>query len=197
MKLFVRSAMLVTTAAIVLAPTAAHADRYTHADSTEDVLSGPVSSDSNPATPEADRTNGDVISSRVIHKDRRVILRMRYRDLAGNDEINSHLFVIRTSKMKRYVSLVAGAGFRGGKVVVSRPNGKRVKCGVKRKIDYTANTATVKVPRSCLDNPRWVKVGMASVFYTGFDAEDTVYVDDARTNGTLGAGPALSPKVRR
>jgi hypothetical protein len=198
MKLFVRSAILLTAAALVpLMPTAAHADRYTHIDAIGDVLSGPATSTSNPSTPESERANGDITASKVIHKARKVIMRMKYRDIAWNDEVNAHLFVVRTSKMKRYVQLVAGDGFRGGKVVVTKPNGKRVKCRVKRNVDYTVNTATVKVPRSCLGYPRWVKVGMASVFYTGFKAADTLYVDDARTNGTLGSGPALSPKVRR
>jgi hypothetical protein len=194
----VRAAVLVTAAAVIpLMPTAAHANKYSFADHAGDVLSGPATSDTNPTTLEPGRTNGDIVSSTVQHKRRNIVMRMHFRDIGWNAESNAYLFVIRTSSVKRYVTLYASDGIRGGKAVMTKPNGKKVSCHIGRKIDYTANTASVIVPRSCVSKPRWVKVGMASLFFSGFESGDTAYVDDARTNGTLGSGPALGPKVRR
>jgi hypothetical protein len=194
----VRSLVLAAVAAaLVLSPSSAFANRYYHADPAGDVLSGPVSSSTNPSIPEPGRTNGDIVASSVVHKKRAVAMRMQYRELGWNDEINAHLFVVRTPSMKRYVTVYATDGLRGGKVVMTKPSGKKVSCHMARKVDYTANSVSVVVPRSCLGKPRWVRAGMASVFYTGPDNSATVYIDDANTNGTLGAGPALGPKVRR
>jgi hypothetical protein len=73
-----------------------------------------------------------------------------------------------------------------------------VACKVKHTIDYTAHTVVVKVPRSCLGKPRWVRVGMAGFTGNGTGDSSLVYVDDALTNGTIAQrGPQYSPKVRR
>ncbi|HET6167453.1 MAG TPA: hypothetical protein VFE07_11550 [Marmoricola sp.] len=192
----IRAAVLVTVAlAVTLTPTSAFAQRYTHHDITGDVLSGPADSDANPSTPD-DRANGDVVWSTVIHKRHRVVMKMQLRDIAWNDETNLYGFIIKTKSMKRIVTVFASEGIRGGKTLMTKPSGKRVACHISRKIDYTANNVTVSVPRSCLGTPRWVKVGMATVFLNGFASGDTEWVDDANSS-TLGSNPVLGPKVRR
>jgi hypothetical protein len=188
---FVRSALVVAAAAMVpLVPTAAHANTYTHTDATGDAVAFTSSTDT--VTPE--QANGDIAWSKVRHKSRKVVLTMRYRDLNGSG-YTVHYYAIRTNKMKRQVSLVTYPGHTQGKVVMSNSHGKTVRCHVTRSIDYTAKTATVRIPRSCLGRPRWVKVGMAFLtsptknFATGF-------ADDAGTNGDF-VSPAWSPKVFR
>src|SRR5688572_24759721 len=104
----VRLAVAVTAVALVpLLPTAAHADRYVH----QDTLSDVVSFTGTAGTPDPSRVVGDIAYTSVIHKRRNVIMRIKYRDLAANSEINAHLFVIRTSKMRRDVTVVASKGF--------------------------------------------------------------------------------------
>ena len=196
MKKLVRSALVVSAATLIpLVPTAAHADRYTYSDHTGDVVS--FTGDSDTPTPAPDRVIGDIAASAVAHRSSNVTLRMRYRDLARTDETAAHLFVIRTSKMTREVTVVAAQGFYGGRVIMTKLSGKTVSCRITRKIDYVANTVTVTVPRSCLGRPHWVKVGMASVVFTGMGSSDTQYVDDARTNGTLGSTVRFGPRVYR
>lgn len=193
----VRAAVLVTAAlAVALTPTSAFANRYTHTDATGDVLSAPATSSDIPTTKEQARTNGDVSWSTVAHKRHRVVMKMQFRDIAWNDETNAYLFVIKTRSMKRFVTVVAADGIRGGKAIMTKPSGKHVSCRMSRTIDYTANTVTLSVPRSCIGKPRWVRVGMASVFFTGIHSGDTEYVDDANS-ATLGSNPVLGPKVRR
>jgi hypothetical protein len=187
---FVRSALVVAAATLVpLVPTAAHADKYTFTDHTGDVV---TYAKDGTTTPAPDQVEGDIAWSKVQHKSRKVVLTMRLRELnTGTPAI--HWYAIRTGKMKRIVLLEAAAGHWGGKVALFKPTGKKVRCTVGRTIDYTSNTATVRVPRSCLGKPRWVKVAMQEAS-PGPDA-NTVYVDDARGNG--GVNPVWSPKVRR
>lgn len=190
---FFRYAVVVATAALLpFVPSAAQADKYTHTDATNDVFS--TTGTSGTLTPAPDRATGDVISSLIKHKRRTVILQLRYNDLVAGGDMNVHYFVIRTSTMRRNVALVAAGAFPGGRVQMTKPNGKNVNCRVRHSIDYTLNTATVVVPRSCLGFPKWVKVGMAGLDLTGLAATDTEYVDDALSAGSQGV---YSPRVYR
>jgi hypothetical protein len=193
---FVRSAILVAAAAAVpLIPSAAQADTYRHSDVAGDVVSFTGASET--PTPAPDRANGDVIASTVKHTRTKVIAQMTYRDLANADGFNGHFFRIKSNKMRRDVTVVTASGIKP-QVVVTKPNGKKATCNVKRSVDYSLHTVTVTVPRSCLGNPRWVKVGMASVFMTGVGNDDTQYVDDALLSGGVpSTGPTYSPKVFR
>jgi hypothetical protein len=189
----VRSAALVAaTTVAVLAPSAAQAKSWSHADATGDVFSR--TGNSGAFAPAPGRATGDVVSSTIRHKRNVVLIQLRYNDLEPNSEINGHFFAIKTSKMRRDVTLVAAGSFPSGQVQMTKPSGKKVRCHVGRRIDYTANTATVIVPRSCLGKPKWVKVGMAGLSFTGFGATDTQYVDDALSSGATGA---YSPRVYR
>lgn len=188
-----RSAVLMTAAlAVPLVPTAAHADKYTHADGAGDVYSSVGQSGT--YTPAPDRVIGDVLSSTIQHKRRNVVMRLQYRDLVNDSEYDAHVYLIHTSKMNRVVNLYASNLVPGGRAVMTKPNGKRVSCHIGRKIDYDLNTATVVVPRSCLGEPRWVKVAMGGVMFTGAGATDTTWLDDALSAGTSGV---FSPRVRR
>lgn len=189
----VRSVVLgVTVAAAVLAPTAAEAKSYRHVDATGDMFS--TTSSTKTFTPAPDRIVGDIVSTTIRHKSRNVVIQVQYRDLVANSEIDAHYFVIRTSKMRRDVSLVSAGSFPAGRVQMTKANGTKVSCHVGRRIDYSLNTATVVVPRSCLGRPRWVKVGMAAAELTGLGSTDPQYVDDAFSTGTAGR---YSPRVYR
>lgn len=189
----VRSLVAVATAALVLVPSAAHADTYRHTDATGDVAANVGQSDS--YTPAPDRVVGDVVASTIKHKKRTVILQLAYRDLVNDAEYDEHVFFVRTNKMTRTVRLFASSSNPGGRAIMFKGR-KKVSCHVRRHIDYTLNTAAVVIPRSCLGQPRWVKVGMGGVMFTGFTASDTTWVDDAMSTGTDGTA-MWSPKVFR
>ena len=192
MKLIRSAALVAATVAAVLAPSAAQAKSWSHADATGDVFSAPYKS--NAFTPAPDRVVGDVIGSSIRHKRRAVVMQLQYRDLELGSEINGHIFVIKTPSMRRVVTLAAASAFPNGRVEVQKPNGKKVSCRVPHRIDYTANTATVVVPRSCLGNPKWVKVAMAGASFTGFTSTSTMWIDDALSTGT---STVYSPRVYR
>jgi len=90
----IRSALVLATAvAVPLIPTAAQADKYTHADATGDVYSTVGEAGTYTAAP--DRVEGDIVSSTVRHKNRAVLMQMAYRDLTNDAEYDSHVFFIR------------------------------------------------------------------------------------------------------
>jgi hypothetical protein len=192
----VRSALVVTAGALLpLLPVAAHANGYVSGDATDDVVSFPVSDGGRPPeTPAAGRAQGDVIASSVAHRRRKVMMRLQYRELEPTGAAGGHLFVIRTRSTVRLVTVFTGPGYWDGKVVVENGAGRKVRCAVARQIDYVANTATVVMPRSCLGNPAWVRVGMAGLT---FDTLDSVFADDARAAGSVGKNPVYGPRVRR
>ena len=185
-----RTAVLAATVAAVLVPTAAQAKTYTSTDAANDVVT--VTLPSGATAPAADRTEGDIVGSQVRHKARAVVLTMHFQELtAGQTAL--HWYGVRTSKMTRIVLLRAGLGQEGGRARLFKPNGDAVKCHVGHSIDYTANTATVRVPRSCLGKPRWVKAAMQEASPAA--TANQVYVDDAQSNG--GFLPVFGPRVRR
>lgn len=199
---FLRLVILVTTVAMVmLVPTAAQAKSYSHVDPTGDVVSFVGQSET--PTPAPDRASGDIVGSSVKHKAKKVIVRVQYRDLVAGDDVTLHIFEFKTSAMRREVMFFAGSvfGSGGSKAKLTKPDGTKVPCKVARRIDYSLHTVTVKVPRSCLDRPKWVQVGMGTAVVTSFGgapADTTTFVDDAMTNGTIaGRGPRLGPKVFR
>jgi hypothetical protein len=188
----VRSVVLVTAAAAVaLMPTAAHADKYVHTDVSGDVVTFDPESDTTAVDPE--RTEGDIVRSVVRHRAHKVVLTLAYRELSSSTPM-LHYFAIRTSTAKRYVSLRTSASHPGGRVAMFDGHDKKVRCHVRRKIDYTANTATVAVPRSCLSNPRWVKVAMAQATFG--TASGPFYIDDSRATGNFN-NPQFGPRVHR
>jgi hypothetical protein len=181
--------LMATAAAVALIPAAADAGSYSSVDHAHDmvVLTLPGGTTS----PAPERAEGDIIASRVRHKAHVVVMTMRYQELtAGQRAV--HWFGIRTGKMARFVLLATDAGHPAGRARLFKPNGKMVRCQVRHSIDYTANTATVRVPRSCLGTPRRVRAAMQ---YGAPISSTQTYVDDARSNG--GWLPVYGPWVRR
>lgn len=186
---------MAAAALVPLLPRAAYADSYASTDSTGDVVSFPVSKSApHTVSPAPQRTQGDVVGSNVAHRRHVVVLRMQYRELEPTGAAAGDVFVIRSSAATRVITVFTGPGYWEGKVTTENAAGHQVRCHVRHQVDYTANTATVVVPRSCLGRPRWVRAGMAALT---FDDLDTVFADDARAHGTVGDNPALGPRVRR
>lgn len=183
--------MVAAATLVPLVPTSAHADKYVQTDPVGDV----VTVEYNPfsTAPAPTQTEGDIIASTVRHKARKVHLAMRFQELTAGGQGRAFYFGIRTPSGTRYVTVAAYPGHWGGKAQMFRANGKKVHCNVGRKVDYTRNTATIHVPRSCLGHPRWVKGGMQAASYI----DDLVYGDDARTNGRIYKYMVFTPKVRR
>lgn len=190
MKLTRSVALAVATAAAVLVPAAAQANSYTSTDTTNDVVV--VTLPGGSTVPAADRAEGDIVSSQVKHKASAVILTMHFRELTPG-QTALHWYGIKTGKMTRIVLFQTDAAHPSGRAALFKPNSKRVSCRVGFAVDFTANSASVKVPRSCLGMPKWVRVAMQEA--APATASGQAYVDDSRNNG--GFLPVYGPRVRR
>jgi hypothetical protein len=196
----VRSAIVVAaTAAAALLPTAALADGSSHTDATGDVQSVPISGSANvpagtPATPEPTVSNGDITSVRATNSARKVKIVLHFADLHPSGEYQVHEAYIATRHATRIAVVTAGPGNWGGKANLFTPKFKKVRCAVRRHIDYTHHTVVVNVPSSCLGHPKVVKVGAATVINEG----SKFYYDDGyKTLGGFRDSVGLSPKIRR
>ena len=177
---------LTAAAALTIAvPGAASAQSWTHTDPAGDVYKVTFSDDSDEETEAVDPsvTNGDVISSTIKHNPRKVIATLRFRDLATTPEdLDIYGISLRTDKLNRDLSVIAADGLERGEHELDRPNGDTVRCrGVSHRIDYTANTVTMVVPRSCLGRPRWVKAGAFAARVPTLD--DAAFSRSSRASG--------------
>ena len=79
--------------------------------------------------------------------------------------------------MRRDVDIFADGGDWQGSADLRRRSGSPVKCAISHQINYTRNVIRLRVPRSCLKDPRWVQ---ANVFTLGvFDQKALRMVGDS------------------
>lgn len=173
----------------------------------------------------AGATSSDITRLRVAHRRDDVRLTARFRDLRGRGQHSSTFFVQTPDRMWQldvnrfesgepthtffakapdYAALEAAAqeeaeeaGVDCTTVVVDM--GTAPCRGLRAEIDPRADRVDVVLPRTCLRDPRWVRVGLSSSGETS--GPDPWYVQDrwvpggtADTSGIVGR---LSPPVRR
>jgi hypothetical protein len=188
-------------AVLVLAPTAAHAESKVHRDPAGDVASFNLS-DSNPdsedftPTPAPTQSDGDITSIRVTHLARTVRVSLAFHELNRSGLGKFFEYRVRSNKGVRDLEVSAFSGSWAGDHSLTDNDGDNVRCkGIRHRIDYVRNTALVVIPRSCLGDPRWVRVAAVS----GSVAEDhtTFFIDDARSSNYFGEKYVYGPKVRK
>ncbi len=141
-------------------------------------------------------TNGDVVRTTIAHTATRVAVRVKFADLKRTGELRGDFLSLRTNEgVRREVSLMAGPGMWRGQVEMTRPNGRPVRYAVRHQINYDTNVVRVSFPRRCVSAPRWVQLGLGSM-WAGSGME-TFYMDDAQLDGQVGDVLAWSPRVRR
>lgn len=171
----------VLAAGLALTSTAAGAATRYDTDRTDDVSVIQPSADT--AVPAPGQVNGDVLRSRMWHSSTRVGVKVVFKDLARTGFLRGDFLRLVTNEgVKRDVSVLAGPGSWAGQAELDRPNGDRVRCSVAHHTDYAANVVTISVPRSCLSNPRWVRMGYGAI--TSPDGS-SMYVDDALRDGDV------------
>ena len=184
---------LLTTAALALAPLPAHAASVTTKDAARDVVS--QVDDQGPTQAEPQRAEGDVLSMRVTHGTRAVRIRLLAAQLTRDpQQTTAYVFAIKTNEGRRadLSVYVDGSTWQGQRSLTV--NGRDRSCrGLRTHIDYRAAKVTATVPRWCLSNPRWVRVGGG----IGVDAGSRLYADDVSRAGTIGHELELGPRVRR
>lgn len=189
----VRTTLVAVTAAALLAttPSPVHADVKVSTDVSGDVEKVTFNGDEVGAEAVPDRTNGDIVGIRVSVLPRAVKIRTRYRDLARVGRFQ-HVTLLDSPKGKRVVTIAANQANWRGKVTVRNLRGDEVRCAVSRTISYPDNTLSVSVPRSCLDNPNWVRVAQGTLTFYG----QNLWIDEAyRKLGGTRPRYAFGPRV--
>lgn len=191
-----RTLSIVAVAAGLAVGTAgtAAAQTLTDVDQRGDVQS--FTMDSEEPAPAPTVANGDILRTVFNHAERRVSVRVKYADLRRIGQFrNDGIKVVTNEGVRREVSVFAGQGMWRGQADMVRPSGRPVDCDIAHKIDYDRNLVTISFPRSCVSNPRWVRLGMGAVW---MDGSSRAYADDAQIDGRINPeNLKLSPRLRR
>lgn len=158
-------------------PGTAAADVLVHRDPAGDVARSPVGS--NVYTPAPTQTHGDIVATRVVHARRAIWIQIRFAELTDQGNGNFHLIGIKTPWRSRTIELDALPGHWEGRTTMTDAHGRVVACDVTHRISYDRNRVMLRVPRTCLGAPRWVRVGIRSTVAGATSA----YTDDARSTG--------------
>jgi len=163
--------------ALAAAPARAGADVLVHHDPTGDVARSAVGS--NLYSPMPTQAHGDIVATRVVHARLAIWIQIRLRELTDHSNGNFHLIGIKTPWRARTIRLDAFPGHWEGTISMTDGHGRPVACAVTHRINYDLNRVMLRVPRSCLGAPKWVRVGIR----TTVAGATYAYADDARTAG--------------
>lgn len=170
----------------------ASAEVIHHKDAAHDVRWQPLQQTGDSSRPATHRREGDVVRTTVNHHAGVVSVSVKYRQLSRTGQGTAHVFVFRTDRgLSRTVELYADQHNWKGVVTFEAPGTRTPRCEVSHHIDYARNRVTVTVPRSCLHEPRWVRVGSGD----GMLVANRLYADDAYINFGLTHEPRLGPRV--
>jgi len=187
MRRMVAVATVVLGLVLVSGP-AALADVLTRRDPVGDVARSPIGASS--YAPAPTQVQGDVLATRVVHAKRAIWVQIRLRELTTTTNGNFHLVAIRSKWRLRTVEIDALPGHWEGRSVTTDARGRAVACAVTHRIDYDRNRVMLRVPRSCLGRPPWVRVAVRS----SVAGSRYVYADDAGSatfTGALFFGPRV------
>jgi hypothetical protein len=141
-------------------------------------------------------SNGDIVRSVLRHSETRISVRVKFAELRKIGEFRGDAIRVVTNEgVKRDVSTSAGPGMWSGESDMSRPDGTLVDCAVAHRIDYDRNVVTVSFPRSCVSNPRWVRLGVGAMWMSS--KTGLYYLDDAQVDGDISDKVRLSPRLSR
>jgi hypothetical protein len=128
----------------------------------------------------------DITRTRISHTDRALVVRTSVLELRREGRAVGMAMRMRTSKgLYREMDLTAGpiAGSWRGQVTLTRRNGSVAPCRTAHRVDYAADRMVVRIPRSCLGNPRGIQTTVVSVFLGGGRfLIDNPHNDTARIN---------------
>jgi hypothetical protein len=176
-------------------PTVAHADSRTLVDARGDVWAMDTPEGDQPAQV-PDRLQGDILSTVFAHKSRQVVVRTKFAQLDRWGFFSIMAIKLRTNTgMLRRIGLYAGPDretnrWRG---ILIRGNGRPMRCA-SHQIDYDAEVAEIRIPRSCLGNPRWVQGSLAAGTVS---RSGTFFADNPLNDGPTARLPDFTGRILR
>lgn len=190
-----RGLVAALTAAALLVPTAAHAGKSVHRDAVGDVVSLSIEDESEELTPAPDQKRGDVTRTVANHRAKRVVFKVKMRELPRRASMHGVSTRIVTKQRSYSLDIFRVPGF-GKDAILSTRRGKVIECeGLSHTRNDKRRTISFSVPRSCIGNPRWVRLG-AGVFHMSNGTK--AFVDESHRDGLdRPRNIAVGPKVRR
>lgn len=191
----------VLTGATVALAGPAHADRWTYDDAAGDVTHMVETETSLSIEAVPAQENGDIVHVAVDHRRKKAIVEVRTRTpITG--PFGAHV-ELRTPGHRFALMWMRVPGMSGVELMDfnTHRDDPTVRCpGLKRKLVADRTALRLSVPRSCLDDPRWLRVGVSLTTFALYTDES--YDDDGlRTGmtlaGTFGITSGKSPKIRR
>jgi hypothetical protein len=175
---------VMAAAALTGAAPAAHSDEVASGvvlrDGPGDVWTG-LSHDQEP-TP-AEFPAADVTRAFVRHAPFAVRIRMRFVDLrrVGTQRYGVQ---IGTPSNVYFAQVVSAPGARRGthRFDSSQTSGCR---GMTHRIRYVRNVVSMRIPRRCLERPRWVRVGLENTLTRNHGEHETIYRDNPHNHGAF------------
>ena len=131
-----------------------------------------------------DRPTADVRRAVVRHRSGAVVVRTRFENLRRVG-VQSHAAGLTTDDGDFFVEVTSRPGKRSGRrALYDGPGGERIECaGMSHRIDYAAETVKVRVPRSCLRDPRWVRANLGNRLVVGERPDRRHYADNPHDDG--------------
>lgn len=135
-----------------------------------------------------EKPGADFTGMTARHGRRVVIASMRFVDLTEAG-YKSYVAKIRTPRRSylSYVHLQVGAteGMQGLERLTATGS-RRLRCaGDAHHVDFAQDVAVIRVPRRCLDSPRWVRVATWTALTEGGEFIDNPHNDGPRAAGDL------------
>ena len=179
------------------APPAAHAETVTVRDAVGDVEAFYFNEDQD-TLPAPHHAASDITRTVTAYGLERLKVTVHLRDLRSASALRTDV-LIRTPDGRYFGSVVRGP--RKVRTIFGHPRRGEVACeGFTGTYEGGKDRVTVVVPAACLDSPRWVRVGVATigVELKDSDSEDVPFhVDDGGRDGDGGHWPRLGQRIRR
>lgn len=175
-------ACLALVAAPFVSMGVAHAQNVSLVDGRGDMWRLDESQSTETLTAAPQHVNGDVRRVTVRHRTHALLVRARFVDLRRSGEAVGLGGDIRTNEgLRRSFSVFGVRHHWRALVELDRRNGDAVDCAITSSIDYAVDVIEVRIPRSCLDDPRWVQLQIGGIHIAGGDVGG-FYIDDAQTD---------------
>ncbi|CUR59603.1 exported hypothetical protein [metagenome] len=141
-------------------------------------------------SPAPSRRHGDITALRVAHAQDAVLTRVRLRSLTRHDRLFGAVVQLRTAEAT--YSAVVFRLLPTQRFQVSFDGGGLDSCaGLRYHLDYRRDTVTVRLPRTCLGTPNWVRA-RAVIDYFGPRGRNDVFYADAAPGSSLDPVPFLA-----
>lgn len=191
-----------TCVALMAVSTTAHAETlhsHTMVDPRGDVRKVVDGTGSPVAAPH--QSHGDIRRTAFRHTDHALWLRMRLTDLnRTGDLFNTYVRLRTNTGLYRGVSVMAGSRrFFGeerwaGGTLMERLDGRPVNsCTMDHEIDYTNNVLALRIPRTCLGQPRWIRANARFTSFRYRGTSPTSFIDFAGDSPTTWTRRLRSP----